>query len=89
VVATDDVSLTVRAMPILRMHMYGQGICIYSAPTADDRDTRLPTMQHVALEGRCYVLTAWQPPRRVSPNRRYRSNTARWRRWLRGCAGRW
>ena len=47
-------------MPMLRMHMYSQGISIYCAPTADDRDTWLPSMQHIALEGRCFVLTACQ-----------------------------
>lgn len=47
-------------MPMLRMHMYNQGINIYCAPTADDRDTWVPSMQHIALEGRCYVLTACQ-----------------------------
>ena len=47
-------------MPALRMHMYAQGTSIYCAPTADDRDTWLPTMQHIALEGRCFVLTACQ-----------------------------
>jgi nitrilase len=47
-------------MPMLRMHMYSQGISIYCAPTADDRDTWVPTMQHIALEGRCFVLTACQ-----------------------------
>ncbi|CAM5767636.1 carbon-nitrogen hydrolase family protein [Bosea minatitlanensis] len=47
-------------MPMLRMHMYSKGVGIYCAPTADDRDTWLPSMQHIALEGRCYVLTACQ-----------------------------
>jgi nitrilase len=47
-------------MPMLRMAMYSKGIQIYCAPTADDRDTWLPTMQHIALEGRCFVLTSCQ-----------------------------
>ncbi|HEV2571180.1 MAG TPA: carbon-nitrogen hydrolase family protein [Beijerinckiaceae bacterium] len=47
-------------MPMLRMHMYAQGISIYCAPTADDRETWIPTMRHIALEGRCFVLTACQ-----------------------------
>ena len=47
-------------MPMLRMHMFSRGISIYCAPTADDRDTWLPSMQHIALEGRCFVLTACQ-----------------------------
>jgi nitrilase len=51
-------------MPLLRTAMYQQGIEIYCAPTVDDRDTWLPTMRHIALEGRCYVLTACQVMRR-------------------------
>ncbi|MFS8050240.1 carbon-nitrogen hydrolase family protein [Rhizobium sp. BR 314] len=47
-------------MPMLRMHMYSLGISIYCAPTADDRDSWLPSMRHIALEGRCHVLTACQ-----------------------------
>lgn len=47
-------------MPLLRMAMYGKGTAIYCAPTADDRDSWEATMRHVALEGRCFVLSACQ-----------------------------
>ena len=47
-------------MPLLRTAMYAKGVQIYCAPTADDRDTWVSTMQHVALEGRCFVLSACQ-----------------------------
>jgi nitrilase len=47
-------------MPMLRMAMYSKGIQLYCAPTADDRDTWIPSMQHIALEGRCFVLASCQ-----------------------------
>lgn len=47
-------------MPMMRMAMYDQGVTLYCAPTADDRDGWAASMQHIALEGRCYVLSACQ-----------------------------
>ncbi|MDD5333944.1 MAG: carbon-nitrogen hydrolase family protein [Rhodoferax sp.] len=51
-------------MPALRMAMYQQRIALYCAPTADDRDTWIGTMQHIAMEGRCFVLSSCQHLRR-------------------------
>jgi len=47
-------------MPLLRTAMYAQGVEIYCAPTVDDRETWTPTMRHIALEGRCFVVSACQ-----------------------------
>jgi len=43
-------------MPLARMALYGKGVEIYLAPTADARDTWQATLQHIAMEGRCFVL---------------------------------
>jgi nitrilase len=51
-------------MPLLRMAMYSKGIEIYCAPTADARDSWLATVRHIAVEGRCFVLSCNQFQRR-------------------------
>jgi len=43
-------------MPLARMALYGKGVEIYLAPTADHRERWQATMRHIALEGRCFVL---------------------------------
>jgi len=47
-------------MPLFRSAMYAKGVNLWCAPTVDDRETWQATMQHVALEGRCFVLSACQ-----------------------------
>ena len=47
-------------MPLLRAAMYAKGIQLYCAPTVDDREIWPVTMRHIALEGRCFVLSACQ-----------------------------
>lgn len=51
-------------MPLMRTAMYAKGIEIYCAPTADTRDSWAASMQHIALEGRCFVLSSCQFARR-------------------------
>jgi len=43
-------------MPMARMAMYRKGVNLYIAPTADARDSWVTTLQHIAMEGRCFVL---------------------------------
>lgn len=47
-------------MPLARTAMYQKGVEIYLAPTADARPSWQATMQHIALEGRCFVLASNQ-----------------------------
>jgi len=43
-------------MPLARMALYGKGVELYLAPTADARDAWQSTLVHIACEGRCFVL---------------------------------
>lgn len=47
-------------MPLLRAAMYRKGVEFYCAPTVDDREAWPGSMRHIALEGRCFVLSACQ-----------------------------
>ena len=51
-------------MPMMRTAMYAKGIQLYCAPTADSRPTWVASMQHIAMEGRCYVFASNQFLRR-------------------------
>ena len=43
-------------MPLARAALYARGIDIYLAPTWDNSDVWVPTLRHIAREGRCYVI---------------------------------
>ncbi|NHJ32035.1 MAG: carbon-nitrogen hydrolase family protein [Asgard group archaeon] len=47
-------------MPLARTAIYSKGTDIYVAPTADARDRWQATIQHIALESRCFVLASNQ-----------------------------
>ncbi|EIJ78278.1 Nitrilase/cyanide hydratase and apolipoprotein N-acyltransferase [Bacillus methanolicus PB1] len=47
-------------MPLARMAMYSKGVEIYLMPTADEREVWQSTIRHIALEGRCFVLSCNQ-----------------------------
>ena len=47
-------------MTLFRAHLFEQRTQIYTAPTVDDRQVWTPSMQMIALEGRCFVVSACQ-----------------------------
>ena len=47
-------------MPLFRTAMYAKGVQLWCAPTVDDRLAWQASMQHIAMEGRCFVLSACQ-----------------------------
>jgi nitrilase len=51
-------------LPLMRAAMYAKGIELYCAPTADPRDSWIASMRHIAVEGRCFVLSCNQFNRR-------------------------
>ncbi len=51
-------------LPLMRAAMYAKGIELYCAPTADSRDSWIATARHIAVEGRCFVLSCNQFNRR-------------------------
>lgn len=63
-------------MPLARMALYEQGISVYVAPTADHRDSWLATMQHIACEGRCFVLSCNQFVRKKDYPERFHQELA-------------
>jgi len=44
-------------MPLARYSLYSQGVEIYIAPTYDSGEAWARTKQHIAREGRCWVLS--------------------------------
>lgn len=49
-----------RCLRIVRYHYYSLGTQLYCVPTVDARPNWQHTMAHIALEGRCFVLSACQ-----------------------------
>ncbi|MEA2002993.1 MAG: nitrilase-related carbon-nitrogen hydrolase [Actinomycetota bacterium] len=47
-------------MPLYRTALYSKGIQLWCAPTVDDRERWAATMRHIAIEGRCFVISANQ-----------------------------
>jgi nitrilase len=63
-------------MPLARMNLYQQGVEIYLAPTADHRDSWQASMQHIACEGRCFVLACNQFVRKRDYPERFQEELA-------------
>jgi len=63
-------------LPLMRAAMYAKGIEIYCAPTADARDSWIASMRHIAVEGRCFVLSCNQFNRRSDFPPDYRATSS-------------
>jgi nitrilase len=60
-------------LPLMRAAMYAKGVEVYCAPTADARDSWTASMRHIAVEGRCFVLSCNQFARRGDYPAEYRT----------------
>jgi len=69
-------------MPLARYAMYAQGVELYIAPTYDSGDGWIGTMQHIAREGRCWVISSG-----VAIERRFAGRLPGQRQALPGCKG--
>ena len=61
-------------MPLARMALYEKGIEIYLAPTADARQSWQSSMQHIALEGRCFVMACNQFVKKTDYPKKYQED---------------
>jgi nitrilase len=58
-------------MPLARTAIYAQGVNIYVAPTLDDREVWPSLIRTIALEGRCFVISACQYAKRSDYPKEY------------------
>src|SRR5262249_45398217 len=61
------------SLPLLRASMSAKAFELYCAPTADARDSWIASMRHIAVEGRCFVLSCNQFNRRGDFPANYRT----------------
>ncbi len=47
-------------LPLYRTALYSKGVQVWCASTVDDRERWAATVQHIALEGRCFVISSNQ-----------------------------
>lgn len=69
-------------MPLARAAMYAQGVDVYLAPTWDNSDAWLATLQHIAKEGRVYVLGVTPVLRGSDVSEDLRGDTYRPEDWM-------
>ena len=53
-------------MPLARVALYQKGITIYISPNTNDNPEWQATIQHIAIEGKCYFINSDMIVRRAS-----------------------